>query len=66
MNDEVKEVMAQAMSRKQFLQVAGMGLLSVFGISNFLSYVLKNQSNKQVATTQARTSNGFGARTFGN
>lgn len=68
MSDEVKEMMVSAMSRKQFLQLAGAGLVSAFGITNFINHMIKHhkQSRQVTVAPQAPMARGFGARTFGN
>jgi hypothetical protein len=54
------------MSRKDFLKFAGMGVLTLFGVSNFIAYFVKNQPGRTHELARTSTSHGFGSRTFGN
>lgn len=57
MKTQLEEVLQQRMSRKQFLQYIGSGLLVVFGVSNVIK--LLQPSGKQ------RVSNGYGSSVYG-
>jgi hypothetical protein len=60
-----KELSDKPMSRKDFLKVAGLGILTIFGVSNYLQFFMKHHpaANKTVINHSA--TNGFGSRPFG-
>lgn len=65
---QAKQVLSTPMSRKEFLRVLGVGLLSLLGVVNFISLLAKSSS----VTTGSRTTLGkqdqpssFGSRKFG-
>ena len=65
---EIKELLGKPLSRGDFLKVAGVGMLTVFGAGNFITYLKASQVKPQqhVATKQTDQSNGgFGSRKFG-
>lgn len=62
-----KELLAKQMTRKEFLQIIGVGILTVFGVSNFLS-LLGSRSQPTVRSREVASndsSRGFGSRKFG-
>jgi secreted PhoX family phosphatase len=65
----VKELLDKEMSRKDFLKVAGMGALSVFGGARVVSYMLSNTKpapqQDTVAKQTGQATHGFGSRKFG-
>lgn len=59
------ELFAKEMTRREFLQLIAVALLSSFGIANFFKQLLaasRGQTQRQVARSAP---NGFGSRTFG-
>lgn len=63
-----KELLQKQMSRKEFLQIVGMALLTIFGVNNLISLMLRGNQQPQNVTQAGKvpTSHGFGSRTFGN
>ena len=63
-----KELLQKQMSRKEFLQIVGMALLTIFGVNNLISLLLRSNQQPQNITQTGKvpTSHGFGSRTFGN
>lgn len=61
---QVKELLVKEMTRKEFLQVAGMAMLTMLGVSNFLTFLLHNQK-PQISAAPVANSHGFGSRSFG-
>ncbi len=64
----IKDLLSKPMSRKEFLRLFALALLGLFGINNFISYILRNQgSSSGSANTTGKTSSahGFGTSTYG-
>ncbi|MDQ5982992.1 MAG: hypothetical protein QG549_990 [Patescibacteria group bacterium] len=64
----VNELMKQQMTRKDFLRLFAAALLSVFGISNFIQYLLTHSSQQHRSGPVSSTSqnrHGFGSSKFG-
>lgn len=57
-----RELFTRQMSRKEFLQLAGVVILTVIGVNNFISN-LKSQIGR--TGREAPASSGFGSRKFG-
>lgn len=57
------ELFAKEMNRKEFIQLAGMALVALLGINNFLSFLLRNSGG--TARSDARSGRGFGSSKFG-
>lgn len=55
------------MTRKEFLQVVGIAIISVFGVSNFFSSLMQHSEKTSRSTDIAEvpTIHGFGSRKFG-
>ena len=64
---QTKELFAKQMTRKEFLQLAGVAILTLVGVTNFVSTIKSHLNNSahgsKVATKQA--DHGFGSRKFG-
>lgn len=65
MNDKYQDLIGKEVSRKDFLKLLGGGVIVLFGMSNFISYLLHFQ---RTGSPKVITDNrhGFGSRTFGN
>lgn len=64
----VNELMKQQMSRKDFLRLFVAALLSVFGVTNFIQYLLSHSSPQSRSGSVASTPqdrHGFGSSKFG-
>ena len=64
---QTKELLAKQMTRKEFLQLAGMAVLALLGVSNFIA-MLQRQTQKQTETRtieKNQTGKGFGSSKFG-
>lgn len=64
---QTKELLAKQMTRKEFLQFAGMAIIALFGLNNFITFLKQNQpatSNKTAVTDQSK-GRGFGSSKFG-
>lgn len=57
------ELFAKEMTRKEFVQLAGMAIIALFGVNNFLSFLLKNGGKAMHSSAQA--GRGFGSSKFG-
>lgn len=64
MGKNITQLLDKEVSRKEFLQFVGGGVLVIFGLNNLISYI--SQFNRP-ATSDApvEASNGFGSRRFG-
>lgn len=63
----VKDLLEKEMTRQEFLKVAGLGMLSIFGVGNVLSYIVTKpqKPNQQIASRAQDNAHGFGSRKFG-
>jgi hypothetical protein len=61
---QIKELLSQPMSRSEFLRYVGMLLIALFGFSNFIALLLRQNSAHSGAATQER-GRGFGSSKFG-
>lgn len=63
----VNELMKRQMTRKDFLRLFAAALLSVFGVTNFIQYLLKHSSQPQSGsvTNAPQDRHGFGSSKFG-
>lgn len=64
------ELFVKQMTRKEFLRFAILAILGVFGLKNFITYLLNHQDQQrkiahQVTDTDGRSSSGFGSSKFG-
>lgn len=62
-NSQLKKLMETPMSRKQFLRYMGVVALSIFGVGNVISTILKGHS--KATTTPALKKTGFGGGKYG-
>lgn len=66
MGQTKRELLSRPMTRKEFLQLIGVAILSIIGITNFLSSLqsglITPRSRQRVAKSE---SSGFGSRKFG-
>lgn len=58
-----EELFSRQMTRKEFVQFAGMAIIALFGINNFLSFLIKNSSKS--SQHNAKSGQGFGSSKFG-
>lgn len=58
-----EELFTRQMTRKEFVQFAGLAVISLFGINNFLSFLYKNSSSS--AHHDRKSGSGFGSSKFG-
>lgn len=58
MRDQIDQLFAKEMTRKDFLQHVGSGMLILFGISGLIKAFTSHQPSKQ-------TGFGYGASTYG-
>lgn len=64
----VKNLLDRPMSRQEFLKVAGVGALSVFGAGNAIAMLMSSRQPNQrtvVVRKTVESSSGFGSRKFG-
>ena len=61
---QTRELLAKQMTRKEFLQLVGVGILTVFGVMNFLSFFRVHTGQSQETALQ-QPSRGFGSSKFG-
>lgn len=60
------ELLAQSMSRKDFLRFIGLGVFAAFGVNNFIQYLNSNTPQpKSQQTTRQSSGRGFGSSSFG-
>lgn len=65
---QVQELLAQKMSRKEFLRFFIMAIMAIFGVTNFLNFIMKNSKKIESANQKAveqSSAHGFGSRKFG-
>ncbi len=64
---QTKELFAKQMTRKEFLQLAGVAILTVIGVTNFVSTLKShlNNSGQGNEVAKSKTDHGFGSRKFG-
>lgn len=66
---QVKQALSTPMTRKEFLRLAGTGVLAVLGVTNFISVLSKTSDltadTKSVARQKTNKRDGFGSRKFG-
>ena len=58
-----EELFARQMTRKEFVQFAGLAVIGIFGINNFLSFLYKN--GPQPPRHDRKSGSGFGSSKFG-
>lgn len=64
MKNDINDLVAKELSRKEFLQFIGGGIVVLFGMSNFINYLLRfNRTGTPSVITDSR--HGFGSRKFG-
>ncbi len=63
----VKDLFDKEMSRQDFLKVASVGALSVFGANNFVALIMAQRPQQRTAITNqsVKATHGFGASKFG-
>lgn len=57
------ELFAKEMNRKEFIQLAGMAIVALLGVNNFLTFLLKNSGER--AGSHGQPGQGFGSSKFG-
>ncbi len=62
---DVNSLLGRSVTRKEFLQLLGLGALAVFGINNLLSLLFKEHAKTTTATQRSAAPSGFGSRKFG-
>lgn len=66
---QVKEALSTPMTRKEFLRIIGTGMLSLLGVTNFISLLSKTSeiapAIEKTASKQTDKRDGFGSRKFG-
>lgn len=62
-----KDLLEKQMTRQEFLKVTGMALLTIFGVNNLITLLMRSsQSQNTAQVSKVPASHGFGSRTFGN
>ena len=64
MNEKYQELIGKELSRKDFLKFIGGGIIVLFGMSNFISY-LSHFHRTGTPKTITDSAHGFGSRKFG-
>lgn len=64
MNQKYQELIGKELSRKDFLKFIGGGIIVLFGMSNFINYLLHFQRTGSPRVT-VEAHHGFGTRKFG-
>ncbi|MCA9334601.1 hypothetical protein KC953_00485 [Candidatus Saccharibacteria bacterium] len=57
------ELFSKEMTRKEFMQFAGMAVLAMFGVNNFLKFIAQNTGKN--SHTADKSGRGFGSSKFG-
>ena len=67
MKNTKEEILTQQMTRKEFLKLVVLGILSVFGVSNFLSFWMSHSKQSTHSNTSViqTSGHGFGSSKFG-
>jgi hypothetical protein len=65
MRDYLREQLQREITRKEFLQILGVLLLSVFGVHNFVNIIAGNLPGAKHRSSHGRASHGFGSSKFG-
>ena len=65
MNDKYQDLIGKEVSRKDFLKFIGGGIIVLFGMSNFINYLM-HFHRTGTPKPLADNAHGFGSRTFGN
>jgi hypothetical protein len=66
MRDYLREQLQREITRKEFLQILGVLLLSVFGVHNFVNIIAGNfPGSKSKRRSGTPASHGFGSSKFG-
>ena len=64
--NQIQDLLAKEMSRKDFLRFFLMAILAIFGVTNFLNFLTKNAKRTEVHDhVNQSTAKGFGSRKFG-
>lgn len=62
------ELFKKEMTRKDFIKFAGLAILGVFGLKNFISFLTeqaRSQSSTSTGVTEQSSKHGFGSSKFG-
>lgn len=65
MNKQLNELISKELSRKEFLQFVGGGIIVLLGMNNFISYLSRFKASGKPSLTVESQNNGFGSRKFG-
>jgi hypothetical protein len=67
MRDYLREQLQREITRKEFIQILGVLLLSVFGVHNFVNIIAGNfpGAKGKRGSNHATASHGFGSSKFG-
>ena len=63
---DLKHLYSKQMTRAEFLRFTGIGILTLLGVTNFISFLLRSTGqSKPVEVAKVPTRHGFGSRKFG-
>lgn len=64
---ELQELLARQLSRKEFIKLLGLALLSMVGVNNFIAMLNKSSTRiaKKPAIENVKSVKGFGTSKFG-
>lgn len=60
---QIQDLLSRQMTRKEFLQVLGMAILTLIGVGNFIA--MWRRQAEQGSGRDGSTRSGFGSRRFG-
>ena len=61
---QIQDLLSRQMTRKEFLQVLGMAILTLIGVGNFIA-LWRKQSEASGQSARDQAASGFGSRRFG-
>ena len=64
---ELQELFARQLTRKEFIRLLGVALLSMVGVNNFIAMLNKSskRTNEKAVAENVKATKGFGASKFG-
>ncbi|MFZ2544846.1 MAG: hypothetical protein WAW80_02630 [Candidatus Saccharimonadales bacterium] len=67
MKNSKQAIFTKQMTRREFIQLGGLSVLSIFGLANFFSFWMSNpqQSIRSDLPTTQTSGRGFGSSKFG-